>query len=130
MDLACRRFDLPAQATAISTHQFARQAGFQILVDEALTRGVRTQAVTGSVEARAGLDLLLGGAGLRIASQDGTIQEVDLAPALHRNQRTGARRSAPRTGSSIRQAATPIDILPFMNLKILRTKANPLAYRP
>ena len=68
-----RRFDVPAQAAAISIPQFARQAGFQILVDETLTRGVRTNAVTGSMEERAALNLLLDGTSLRVASLDGTV---------------------------------------------------------
>lgn len=76
-----RRFDVPAQAAAIGIPQFARQAGLQVLVSEPLTRGVRTQAVSGAMEARAGLDLLLAGTGLRVASRDGTVITLDAAQA-------------------------------------------------
>ena len=48
-----RRFDLPAQPAAASIPQFARQAGLQILAPETLTRGVRTQPVSGVMIAAA-----------------------------------------------------------------------------
>jgi len=68
-----RRFDVPADAASASIPQFARQAGLQILVSEPLTRGVRTGAVVGAMEPSAGLDLLLAGTGLRVASRDGSV---------------------------------------------------------
>lgn len=68
-----RRFDLPAQPADASIPQFARQAGLQILAPETLTRGVRTQAVSGVMEPRAGLAQLLAGTGLKVASEEGGV---------------------------------------------------------
>ena len=114
-----RRFDVPAQAAAISIPQFARQAGLQILIDEALTRGVRTPAVSGSMEARAGLDLLLAGTGLRIASQDGTV--VTLAA-------TGR---FPADASASREDAVAVDAIvvtgtALQNQQAIATRRNSL----
>ncbi|MDF2902096.1 MAG: TonB-dependent receptor, partial [Phenylobacterium sp.] len=68
-----RRFDIPGEDAATSIPQFARQAGLQILVSEPLTRGVRTGPVVGAMEPSAGLDLLLAGTGLRVASREGAV---------------------------------------------------------
>lgn len=70
---APRQIELPSQPAAESIPKFARQAGLQILAPESLTRGVRTQAVRGVMEPRAGLDLLLAGTGLHVASEDGGV---------------------------------------------------------
>lgn len=74
-----RRFDIPGEDAATSIPQFARQAGLQILVSEPLTRGVRTGPVVGAMEPNAGLDLLLAGTGLRVASREGAVVTLSAA---------------------------------------------------
>lgn len=81
-------FSVPAQPAAASIPQFAKQAGIQILVNATAAEGVQTNAVMGSYDARQGLDILLEGTGLRVASWDGSVVR------LSRDSRTAADGSA------------------------------------
>lgn len=54
-----RTFDLPAQLATTAITTLAEQGGVQILVDEAVTRGVRTGAVRGSQSVEQALTQLL-----------------------------------------------------------------------
>jgi hypothetical protein len=66
-------FDVPAQPAASGIQSFARQAGWQVLVAQELTRGKRTNAIKGRFETRDALARLLRGTGLNVLSIDGTV---------------------------------------------------------
>lgn len=66
-------FDVPAQPAASGIQSFARQAGWQVLVAQELTRGKRTSAIKGRFETRDALARLLRGTGLDVLSIDGTV---------------------------------------------------------
>jgi TonB-dependent receptor len=68
-----RDFAVPAGPALASVPQFARQAGIQILMSADAAQGVRTRAVKGSHKARSGLERMLSGTGLRIASWNGDV---------------------------------------------------------
>lgn len=66
-------FDVPAQPAASGIQSFARQAGWQVLVAQDLTKGKRTSAIKGLYETRDALARLLRGTGLAVLSIDGTV---------------------------------------------------------
>lgn len=69
-----RSFSVPAGPAAASVPQFARQAGIQVLLSVEAAQGIRTNAVAGQLTPRQGLDRLLAGTGLRIATwRDGVV---------------------------------------------------------
>jgi iron complex outermembrane receptor protein len=63
-----RAFDVPAQGAASAISAFARQAGLQVVAPADGLEGVRTQALKGSMDARAALRRLIEGTGLEIVS--------------------------------------------------------------
>lgn len=71
------RFDIAAQPAGTALPMFAAQANLRILVSAALTDGVRTQAVSGEMQAREALDRMLRGTGLRVASWNGAVVTLD-----------------------------------------------------
>lgn len=120
-----KRFDVPAQAAAISIPQFARQAGLQILVAEPLTRGVRTGAVTGSMEADKALEMLLDGSGLQIASQDGTVVTLGATGASRFpvSETTG---SGPQTDEAVDVEAFVVTGTALQNQQAIASRRNSL----
>lgn len=68
-----RSFSVPAGPATQSVPQFARQAGLQILMSARAANGIRTRPVNGAHEARRGLERMLAGSGLRIASWRGDV---------------------------------------------------------
>jgi iron complex outermembrane receptor protein len=68
-----RIFNVPSEDAAKAIPEFARQAGLQIIAPADRLKGVRTPAITGQLEARAALRLLLAGTGLRVAADDGAV---------------------------------------------------------
>lgn len=68
-----RTFDVPAQGAASAISAFARQAGLQVVAPADGLEGVRTQALKGSLDARAALRKLLEGTGLEIVSDTGGV---------------------------------------------------------
>ena len=65
-----KTFDVPSEEAVNSIPEFARQAGVQIVAPANQLEGRRTGAIKGSYEVRAGLDQLLQGTGLQVASSD------------------------------------------------------------
>lgn len=65
-----RSFNVPAEEAVNSIPEFARQAGVQIVAPANQLQGRRTGAIKGTFEVRAGLDKLLQGTGLQVASSD------------------------------------------------------------
>ena len=68
-----RTFDVPAQNAAAAISEFARQAGLQIVAPAEGLKGLRTQNLKGSLDARAALRQLINGTGLEIASDSGGV---------------------------------------------------------
>lgn len=66
------RFNVPSQEANKSIPEFARQARLQIIAPAAGLRGVRTQAVQGTLDAREALSALLEGTGLEIGADNGS----------------------------------------------------------
>jgi len=64
-------FNIPAQEAATAIAEFARQARLQIIAPADKLKGVRTQAIVGTLEIHAALEQLLNGTGLVVASDDG-----------------------------------------------------------
>lgn len=75
-----RNFDLPAQDAAPAISAFARQAGLQVVAPADGLGGIRTQALKGSMDARAALRKLIAGTGLEIASDSNGVIVLRRAP--------------------------------------------------
>lgn len=73
---ASRSFSVPAGPASSSIPLFARQAGIQILMSEEAARGIRTREVIGAFDPKRGLDRLIGGTRLRIASWNGNVVTI------------------------------------------------------
>lgn len=74
--------DIPAQALASALERFSRSTGMAVLVDRQLTRGRRSVAVKGHLNATDALSLMLSGSGLmaRYARADAfTLQVAQVA---------------------------------------------------
>jgi len=67
-----RSINIPSEEAAKSIPEFARQENIQIVAPVGQLHGIKTQAVSGSMELRAALDSLLVGTGLEVASNDGS----------------------------------------------------------
>jgi len=77
-----RTFDVPAQGAASAISAFARQAGLQVVAPADGLQGVRTQALKGSLDARAALRQLIAGTGLEIVSDTGGVIVLRRTPTL------------------------------------------------
>ncbi|MHC8411163.1 STN domain-containing protein [Pseudomonas sp. Hz4] len=93
--------DIPAQELASALERYSRATGMAVLVDRQLTRGRRSIAVKGRLNAADALSLMLGGSGLmaRYARADAfTLQvaQVTEVPSMQASVAT----SAPLAGSS------------------------------
>jgi outer membrane receptor protein involved in Fe transport len=82
-----KSFDVPSEDAVNSIPEFARQAGVQIIAPADRLDGLKTGAIRGLYDVRVGLDMLLRGTGLQVASSnDQTIllkassKEVSAAP--------------------------------------------------
>src|ERR1700680_3319076 len=64
-------FDVPGQEAATAIPEFARQAGLQIIAPADKLKGIKTHSLSGAIDTRAALKLLLEGTGLIVASDDG-----------------------------------------------------------
>ena len=105
-------FDVPSEDAVNSIPEFARQAGLQIVAPADRLEGLKTRAVRGVYDVRAGLDLLLRGTGLQVASSDAqTIllrsspAALEEAPSLSRPPDGLDVESVTVTGTSIRGVA-------------------------
>ncbi len=65
-----RSIDIPSEEAAKSIPEFARQENIQIIAPVSRLHGIKTQALSGSMEMAEALDLLLVGTGLEVASND------------------------------------------------------------
>jgi iron complex outermembrane receptor protein len=65
-----KTFDVPSEDAVNSIPEFARQAGVQIVAPADRLDGLKTGAIRGVYDIRVGLDLLLRGTGLQVASDD------------------------------------------------------------
>jgi outer membrane receptor protein involved in Fe transport len=89
------QFNLPEEDAVAAIPEFARQANLQIIAPADKLRGIRTHSVTGALDARTALSLLLQGTGITVASDDGHIISLRLAD---RASRTGAPAGADANG--------------------------------
>jgi len=64
-------FNVPEQDAASAIPEFARQAQLQILAPADKLVGVKTHTISGALDARAALKIMLEGTGLVVASDDG-----------------------------------------------------------
>jgi len=64
-------FNVPEQDAASAIPEFARQAKLQIIAPADRLAGVKTHTISGALDARAALKLMLEGTGLVVASDDG-----------------------------------------------------------
>src|SRR3984893_4241976 len=64
-------FNVPGQEAATAIPEFARQAGLQIIAPADKLKGIKTHSLSGAIDTRAALKLLLEGTGLIVASDDG-----------------------------------------------------------
>jgi iron complex outermembrane receptor protein len=112
-----KSFDVPSEDAVNSIPEFARQAGVQIIAPADRLEGLKTGAIKGVYDVRVGLDLLLRGTGLQVASSnDQTVllkaspKEVSVAP-IERVVAPGRPQGEPDietvtvTGTSIRGVA-------------------------
>jgi iron complex outermembrane receptor protein len=76
-----RAFDVPAQGAASAISAFARQAGLQVVAPADGLEHVRTEALKGSMDARAALRRLIDGTGLEIVSDSNGVIVLRRAPA-------------------------------------------------
>jgi iron complex outermembrane receptor protein len=67
-----RAINIPSEEAAKSIPEFARQENIQIIAPVSQLHGIKTQAVSGSMEMDEALSRLLVGTGLEIASNDGS----------------------------------------------------------
>ncbi len=67
-----RSINIPSEEAAKSIPEFARQENIQIIAPVSQLHGIKTQALSGSMELDAALNSLLVGTGLEVASNDGS----------------------------------------------------------
>lgn len=65
-----RTFNVPSESAVKGIPEFARQAEIQIVASADQLRGIRTSAVNGSMDLHAGLNQLLAGTGIVVASNN------------------------------------------------------------
>src|SRR5258707_10281026 len=66
-----RSINIPSEEAAKSIPEFARQENIQIVAPVSQLHGIKTQALSGSMELEEALKALLVGTGLEVASNDG-----------------------------------------------------------
>ena len=79
-------FNVPEEDALSAIPEFARQAHLQIVAPADQLKGIKTHAVHGAIEVHAALEQLLRGTGIVVASDDGHIISLHVAP----DPRTGA----------------------------------------
>ena len=77
-----RTINIPSEEAAKSIPEFARQENIQIVAPVGQLHGIKTQAVTGTMEIDQALGLLLVGTGLEVVSNDGSTIVLRVASAL------------------------------------------------
>lgn len=97
-----KTFNVPSEAAVNSIPEFARQAGVQIIAPADRLEGHKTAAIKGSYEIREGLDKLLRGTGLQVASSD---DQTIVLKSYRKNVAAAPIESAAGSNSS----ATPIN---------------------
>ncbi|HEY5082976.1 MAG TPA: STN domain-containing protein, partial [Rhizomicrobium sp.] len=68
-----RAINIPSEEAAKSIPEFARQENIQIIAPVSQLHGIKTPAVSGTMEMEAALNSLLVGTGLEVASNDHSI---------------------------------------------------------
>lgn len=111
-----RQFNVPAQPAVTAIPELARQAQLQIIAPAGALQGIQTPAVSGQMDAREALRLLLAGTNLEIQSDNGsivTLREKSVpAPDAEAGTGTGfilGRVMDPVTGEYLRNARVKID---------------------
>jgi iron complex outermembrane recepter protein len=127
---APKSFDLPAQEAVKAIPEFGRQAGIQVLAPADRLKGVRTVAVRGSMEVREALALLISGAGLEVASDDGRVIVLRAADdgggATAPAQAPAAGAPAPQDGSSEEAEARKAEKVVVVGTRIPGAKVTDL----
>ena len=67
------QFNIPADAAVKSLPEFARQANIQIVAPGKGLKGINTARLSGTQDARAALQVLLAGTGLKVVRDDGSV---------------------------------------------------------
>jgi outer membrane receptor protein involved in Fe transport len=80
------QFHIPAQSVPRAIAAFGQQSGLQIIAPADLPDSVVSNAVSGSLDARAALRSLIAGTGLEIVSDKGNIIVLRKSPVGNRNQ--------------------------------------------
>lgn len=99
-----RQFNVPEQAAINGIPEFARQARVQIIAPAGELEGVRTRAVVGAMDVRAGLDRLLQGTPLQVASAEGGVITLTSAVRQARGGTISGQILNPATGIYMRDA--------------------------
>lgn len=73
-------FNVPEEDALSAIPEFARQAHLQIVAPADQLKGIKTHAVHGTIEVHAALEQLLRGTGIVVASDDGHIISLHVAP--------------------------------------------------
>lgn len=76
-----RAFNVPSADAVKTIPQFASQAGIQIVAPAGHLKGIRTQPVKGTMDVHDGLEQLLQGTGLEIASENGSVISLRIRSA-------------------------------------------------
>ncbi|WP_390349094.1 TonB-dependent siderophore receptor [Variovorax boronicumulans] len=92
-------FDIPAQPLAVALDQFARQARLQLVFSPGLAQGRHAPHVTGRLDVRQALDVLLRGSGLQGRIDGGTLT-VQPAAASQSSELSEVRVEASRGGDA------------------------------
>lgn len=120
-----RVFDLPAGEAIKSIPQFGEQSGLQIIAPADRLGNVRTPAISGQMDARAALDLLIRDSGLVVAHDDSGVITLKSAPLRREQPLRFDARSGPsdqevvQTVPAQQPAATPTDPEPMDRVVIV-----------
>ena len=121
-----KTFDVPSEDAVNSIPEFARQAGMQIIAPAGQIQGLRTAPIKGTYDIRIGLDKLLLGTGLQVASSD---DQTILLRAPRKNiaaapQEAGGSKVTPSFPSETRPQDAPIESVTVSSSRIANAGFN------
>src|ERR1700686_4529167 len=101
-------FNIPAEDATTAIPEFARQAGLQIIAPADQVKGIKTQAIQGSMDVHVALKQLLEGTGLAVTSDDGRTISLKVQDKGVASVHTTAQVDQLRNGSA--DAAPPVRV--------------------
>jgi iron complex outermembrane receptor protein len=110
-----RVFDLPAGEAVKSIPQFGEQSGLQIIAPADKLGNVRTPAITGQMDARAALDLLIRDSGLVVAHNGNGVITLKPAPIRREQPMRFDARSGPSDQEVVQTAPVQQPVAPEPN---------------